>query len=970
MYFKAQRLKPLTRYYAFFDDVPVSNWVCVDKVFSDYSDNKNRFNGSPNSEPLGFGMPIVSDVDGNISGVFLIPNGRSPVEGSIFNGSMDDVEYKLKGKSRTFTTGQSSFKLSSSSDTHANLTDITGYAKTDFVSNTVFRDKTDNIVSTRPIEHTTNTTLSEDVRMKFSGTSDSDYNPSVIPAPVTLPRDPFAQTFIVDKNYPEGVFVKELDLFFREKDPYQGVEVYIVSTEGGVPTNKIVPHSRVVKPSDTILRVICSLRTGINKTFIPAGTVIRGVTSKSTGIVKDDVQFDNAGINPTENVENTVYNILISNYLGDFLPGEDLSIEVNPENVNSFSVAGDEYTITRIDITDMGMNYSGEVTVEVSEPDLPGGVNATAVAKVSTNTGTSGKVFDIVLTNSGSGYTKVPSVSIIGSGTKATAVARVSDGRPAVTMGVSTSDDATASTTFSFKSPVYLMGNKTYAFVVKSPTTLKYKLWCSKIGETEIGTLKKVTRQPNMGVVFTSQDTGIWTEDQSLDVKFTLMRSKFNTSVDVGSSLKMSNTPFTYRKCKNNPIVTEAQSDIVKVIHYNHGLLSGDFVHIEGVTGDPGNLSSDLINGLHEVVESDLDEFTIRMPFVFDSVTTSKGGGSEVKTTYNLPYETINLASGVMSFNGSVLRSTNRPLQYGGMKSTPVVVDTPSNYQLSYEGYNESGNYTLDNPSIVPILDTHYYNSGKNVASYLNELKYRDDLHMRREKSMITEFEFSTNDDRVSPVIDLDRTNMTIIHNMIDKQAEYSSIRGNLTPGNAIQSVDVELQRPTKYNSETFNNGSNYAKWISKVFVFDNECDGIEVKLSSIIYELDDIRVFYKTRTIGISDDFSSLKWMPFNLKTIKPGENQRRVDGKSSFIGEVSYTINTNEYKFTPGLADNIDVNKIRNPINVDPRNILSGEWQELVYSVQDIPKFDSVAIKIVMSSSNPALSPLIDDIRLVVSE
>ncbi len=76
------------------------------------------------------------------------------------------------------------------------------------------------------------------------------------------------------------------------------------------------------------------------------------------------------------------------------------------------------------------------------------------------------------------------------------------------------------------------------------------------------------------------------------------------------------------------------------------------------------------------------------------------------------------------------------------------------------------------------------------------------------------------------------------------------------------------------------------------------------------------------------------------------------------------------NQPHLTAGLADNIDRIKSRNSFNIDPRNIMSREWQELTYSSQDIPSFDACAIKIVFNASNPALVPLIDDLRIAVSE
>ena len=78
---------------------------------------------------------------------------------------------------------------------------------------------------------------------------------------------------------------------------------------------------------------------------------------------------------------------------------------------------------------------------------------------------------------------------------------------------------------------------------------------------------------------------------------------------------------------------------------------------------------------------------------------------------------------------------------------------------------------------------------------------------------------------------------------------------------------------------------------------------------------------------------------------------------------------VNNNELMKTPGMADNIDKIKPRNPIDVDPRRILSSEWQSLTFSVQDVPSFDAIAIKVVLTSANPALTPLVDDISVVAS-
>ena len=165
-------------------------------------------------------------------------------------------------------------------------------------------------------------------------------------------------------------------------------------------------------------------------------------------------------------------------------------------------------------------------------------------------------------------------------------------------------------------------------------------------------------------------------------------------------------------------------------------------------------------------------------------------------------------------------------------------------------------------------------------------------------------------------------------------------------------------------------NGSVFAKWTSKLFVFENLCDGIELKLSSVFYTPDSIRVYYRPRNIGFDSDITSVPWIPFNPTQVLPDE-QRRVtdDNRVIYPGDLDY-VQTLPLYATPGLPNSVDLIKPRSSDNVDPNIIKADEWQSLTWSSQDQAKFDAIAIKIVMVSDNPALAPLIDDMQIVVSE
>lgn len=66
---------------------------------------------------------------------------------------------------------------------------------------------------------------------------------------------PLAQTFKVDESYPQGMFVTSIDLFFSYKSPTEteSVEVQIVETLNGYPTDNVVEFAKVVKKASSIV---------------------------------------------------------------------------------------------------------------------------------------------------------------------------------------------------------------------------------------------------------------------------------------------------------------------------------------------------------------------------------------------------------------------------------------------------------------------------------------------------------------------------------------------------------------------------------------------------------------------------------------------------------------------------------------------------------------------------------------------
>jgi hypothetical protein len=105
---------------------------------------------------------------------------------------------------------------------------------------------------------------------------------------------------------------------------------------------------------------------------------------------------------------------------------------------------------------------------------------------------------------------------------------------------VNVSNNASVPTKFTFDSPVYLQGGKFHALVVTSNSN-SYNVWVSQIGEFDVSNLPEevvleggqefsrnvVTKQPNSGGLYKSQNSSTWVESPYEDLKFNLYRARF-----------------------------------------------------------------------------------------------------------------------------------------------------------------------------------------------------------------------------------------------------------------------------------------------------------------------------------------------------------------------------------------------------------------------------------------------------------
>ena len=218
VFFDAQMLKPFSQVFPFFNGSDISAYV-KQESFVEYSDTTDgedtirTFEGAT-THP-GTQSELTTDASGRVIGSFIIPR--------------NDV---LK-----FKAGTREFRLtdSSSNDKSAEST----FAEAQFHSQGLLEVHQKTIVSTK-VPRLVTTEVQEN--RTITETQNFD--------PVTW-VDPLAQTVLIDEK--GGIFLTSVDIFFKSKDAAIPVNLSIRSVENGIPTQKVVPGSEVLKyPTETL----------------------------------------------------------------------------------------------------------------------------------------------------------------------------------------------------------------------------------------------------------------------------------------------------------------------------------------------------------------------------------------------------------------------------------------------------------------------------------------------------------------------------------------------------------------------------------------------------------------------------------------------------------------------------------------------------------------------------------------------
>jgi hypothetical protein len=221
--FKAERMKPNTKLYAFFDGKDITEYATMTDEFFEFSvfsaanpqyTSSHTFNGQTSwPSTLSTRVDLTTDASGSLSGFFIVPN----------NTTMQ------------FRTGQRIFRLTDSLTNTTNT--VTTYSEAIYEAAGLIESKENVVLSTR-VPRIDRTSVSENQTTFERGVVASQ-------SQVTGWWDPLAQTIMVDE--PGGIFTTSIDLYFESFDPNVPVSIHLVTTLVGIPTMNIIPFSKVTK---------------------------------------------------------------------------------------------------------------------------------------------------------------------------------------------------------------------------------------------------------------------------------------------------------------------------------------------------------------------------------------------------------------------------------------------------------------------------------------------------------------------------------------------------------------------------------------------------------------------------------------------------------------------------------------------------------------------------------------------------
>ena len=261
--FVATGLRPNTRFWPYFANTLVSDH-CAPGVINSlyYNEATGLISVTSGKEDQvvtkngNLGAPLITDSEGNVSGIFVIPNDTFRVGDRQF--VLVDVDDMEIGADASISSAAATFTASSLTTTSRDLSITTVNPKISSSTKTQkIVERSTNIVekpSTPARTGTDGVYVMAEGHVGFVAYNSAQYGQwggSPIIMGYGCQVDPLGQTILIDTpNNVPGVFLNDIEVFFRSKDTTLGITCVITEVLAGVPNRDRILATSYLKPSE------------------------------------------------------------------------------------------------------------------------------------------------------------------------------------------------------------------------------------------------------------------------------------------------------------------------------------------------------------------------------------------------------------------------------------------------------------------------------------------------------------------------------------------------------------------------------------------------------------------------------------------------------------------------------------------------------------------------------------------------
>jgi hypothetical protein len=416
---------------------------------------------------------------------------------------------------------------------------------------------------------------------------------------------------------------------------------------------------------------------------------------------------------------------------------------------------------------------------------------------------------------------------------------------------VNVSADGTAETVFTFPQLQYLESAQSYGFCVRPiGNSPDYLLWVGELGGRDIGDDKPIGSNPLVEQAYYAGNQQRYADMINQDIKFKLYRAKFSSTYGTAAIRNKNTDVFSI----------SSLSTLTGVV----GIRAGDqlFGWSNGFvnTAISGTVSKlDLTNSL-VYIKNSTGNFTANSDVAF--VRT----GNEEDTALSNTAGILGLAKlAAASSNGLYKFNYHAIVPKLGIVKTPLTDIT-----LTYKGaiYNGAA-YTQDTKTFRVDNDIEYeFQDATRV--WLGESEEVNAVNQFRtgvtpsglqctNSSIIIEATLSSNNNFISPVIDLRKNNVVLLRNLINANTTNEHTR----------------------------TGAAASKYVSKIVTLEDqmEAEDLKIYITANKPANTDIKVYTKVWNAADPESFDSKVWSLMALENIEGSRNTNSPDEYIEYV-------------------------------------------------------------------------------------